>query len=98
MSEWKFLDPPNVAVVIDSRIAKNSYWIARVLHDAEDGAWQFHVDAIEYPGEIQPILISLRSATQLDPSIVELSSLPLGWQAWRTSVTSAWNLEPQRSV
>ena len=36
MAEWKFADPPNVAVCSDRSIFKSGDWIAYVVHEADD--------------------------------------------------------------
>lgn len=90
MTEWKFADPPNVAVIVDRSITVGEGWIAHVSHNADDGAWQFHAGTSKDVGESQPMLVSLRSVVQLDPSIIELTDLPLGWVAWRDTKDSVW--------
>lgn len=97
MFEWKFTDPPNVAVIADREIAKGDRWIAHVFHDAEDGAWQFHTDSLKGSSEVQSMVVSLRAIVQLDPSILELADLPLGWHAWRDTKNSAWQRKPANS-
>jgi hypothetical protein len=89
MTEWRFSDPPNVAVIVDRMIVQGEDWIAHVSHDADDGAWQFHGNSL-IATEADVILIGLRNATQLDPTIAELGDLPLGWRAWRETRTAKW--------
>jgi hypothetical protein len=85
---WKFQEPPNVAVITSRKIVNGKAWIAHVFHDAWDGEWQFHDD--EPLNEDHAALVSLREIVQLDPSVSELSDLPLGWRAWRDSHVSPW--------
>lgn len=42
MEEWKFADPPNVAVFVDRAVVTRGDWITYVSHDDDDGSWQFH--------------------------------------------------------
>ncbi len=90
MSDWQFLDPPNVAVIAHKRIVQQGEWIAYVTHDADDGAWQFHVCDPSPPSENDAMVVSLRSIVQIDPTVEELADLPVGWNAWRESANSKW--------
>ncbi len=90
MSEWKFDDPPNVAVIANRKAVSDDGWIAYVSHDAEDGGWQFHPLDAGPSNESEAIVVSLRNIVQLDSSVEELADLPCGWRAWRTSRTSPW--------
>ena len=90
MGEWKFADPPNVAVFADRGIFRRDDWIASVSHDDEDGSWQFHNSE---PGAVEEgdiMLVGLQEVVQRDESIMELADLPEGWHAWRSSKSSPW--------
>jgi hypothetical protein len=88
MEQWKFQDPPNVAVIASRKIVHGGDWIAHVSHDASDGGWQFHNE--EPLNEDNAAMVSLRNIVLLDPSVIELSGLPLRWRAWRESDISPW--------
>ena len=88
MSQWKFLDPPSVAVIVDRRVMNGEAFISVVSHDADDGAWQFLSNLPMT--EADAALVSLQSVTQLDASVMELADLPLGWRAWRNEKTGEW--------
>lgn len=98
MEEWKFADPPNVAVLSDKSIFKRGDWIAYVVHEAddddnyndEDGSWQFHSSHKQNRDEREIMLVSLQNVVRRDESILELADLPKGWHAWRTSKVSPW--------
>jgi len=98
MSEWKFSDPPNVAVFVDRSIFKQDDWIAYVVHEADDddnyndegGSWQFHSSEKQNRDEREIMLVSLQNVVQRDESILELADLPEGWHAWRSSKSSPW--------
>jgi hypothetical protein len=87
--DWKFQDPPNVAVITNKRIIKSQDWIAHVSHDEDDGGWQFHGRGPL--NEQDAAVVSLRSIVELDPSVAELADLPLGWSASRESPDSPWH-------
>ena len=40
------------------------------------------------------MVVSLENMTRIDPSILELSELPLGWRAIRRSPDEPWEFEP----
>ncbi|AEH84546.1 hypothetical protein [Mesorhizobium opportunistum] len=92
MEQWRFEDPPNVAVLSDRGIFKSGDWIAYVVHEADDddsysdegGSWQFH-NSETGPVDEGDIMIVRR-----DESILELADLPKGWHAWRSSKSSPW--------
>jgi hypothetical protein len=90
MTEWKFQDPPNVAVITTTKVLNGEDWVAFVSHDGEDGGWQFHNNEPGPLHESDAKVVSLQNMVRLDPSIVELADLPLGWHAQRDSRNSPW--------
>jgi len=90
IAQWAFSDPPNVAVFVDRRILGAGGWIALVSHDSEDGAWQFHTDNEELPTLSDGLLLCLQDIVTIDPSVNDLSTLPLGWIAWRATKQAPW--------
>ena len=94
MPEWVFEDPPNLAVITTRGVVEGRDWIAYVSHDADDGGWQFHDSDPAPPQESEAMVVSLRSIVQLDPTIVDLVDLPIGWRAWRESKGVPWHRTP----
>lgn len=98
MEEWKFADPPNVAVLSDKGIFKSGDWIAYVVHEADDddsfndegGSWQFHGSDARNKDEREIMVVALQTVVKLDESILALVDLPKGWHAWRSSTSSPW--------
>jgi len=91
MSDWKFLEPPNMAVITDKRILSGEEWIAFVSHDDEDGAWQFHIlNGSRTLSETDGAVVSLREIIELDRSVEQLADLPLGWHARRGEPDAPW--------
>ncbi|HWX67834.1 MAG TPA: hypothetical protein VNZ27_15560 [Rhodanobacter sp.] len=86
---WPFSDQPNLAVVANRKIIVEQAWIAYVSHDLDDGGWQFHVESEELI-EKNAAVVSLENVLECDPTIALLADLPLGWHAWRSSKTAAW--------
>lgn len=90
MTEWKFADPPNVAVITTRKVLSGEDWIALVTHEADDGAWQFLNSQSEPLTEADASVVGLSEIVELDTSVMELADLPLGWCAWRDSPASPW--------
>jgi hypothetical protein len=90
--DWPFDDPKNVATFTVRQIVRDGNPILRVTHDSEDGAWQF----LEWgtPNEDDAMIVGLEEMTRIDPSILELADLPLGWRAIRRSAAESWHREP----
>lgn len=92
--KWPFNDPPNVAVFTSRQIIEKTDWIQYVSHDENDGAWQFHSASgtIEKDARI----VSLKLITEIDPSVILLSTLPLGWFASRNAKNADWKIEKKQ--
>lgn len=86
--DWKFQDPPNVAVLA-ARSVLDGDWVRSVFHHVDDGAWEFHA-----AGGVNPntdlCVVSLATVVKLDPIITELHDLPAGWCAWRENIADPW--------
>lgn len=88
MSQWIFSDPPNVATFTVKQIVDEGAPILLVCHNADDGCWQFLTGSDFKMSDA--LLILLKNMINRDPSLLELSDLPLGWKAWRTSPGDSW--------
>jgi hypothetical protein len=88
MSAWPFSDPPNVASFTVRDIVQKRKPILRVCRDNEDGTWQFLTG--EPIDMADAMLVALKELVELDPSLLELADLPMGWQASRERQQSAW--------
>ncbi len=91
---WVFEDAKNTAVFTLGTIIQGEDWIAQVWHDADDGAWQFLAAGCGMFAESEAAVVSLENVTRLDPTVIALADLPLGWRAWRDAPTAPW----QRSI
>jgi len=89
---WSFADPENLAVITLKSILHAGSPILHVVHDAEDGGWQFL--GWDEAREDDATIVALRTVARLDPSIPELSDLPLGWHAWRRGRDDRWRRAP----
>ena len=92
--ERPFLDPPNTAVITSVRILDGQEWVQYVSHDEEDGAWQFH-PLQDHPEMENAAVVALHRMIEIEPRLLELADLPLGWQAWRESKDAEWIRAPQ---
>jgi hypothetical protein len=69
-------------------IVEGNSAIVYVSHD-EDGSWQFHGPEIDMNDEDMR-LVALGEMLEIDPSIVELANLPMGFEAIRKDGKSKW--------
>lgn len=67
--------------------------IVMVSHDADDGGWQFLCGTTTDPAEGR--IVHLREIVAMDPTVNDVSDLPLGWVAFRESRGAQWTREPQ---
>jgi len=92
MRAWSFDVPPNAAVVTTTYVTRERLPILLVSHEAdEDGgiSWQFHCGNGDYsPSALQ--LVGLETILQLDPRLVEIAALPVGYVATRASLGGEW--------
>lgn len=93
MKQWIFKDLPNTAVITTKNIIDKFSWIGYVSHDIDDYSWQFLEKSDEKPDVEIAMVVSLQNITELDPDIIELADLPLGWCAWRNNIKSPWHRE-----
>lgn len=88
---WDFCDPPNVVVFTTASVLEGSHPILHVTHDSDDGSWQFHTGNGR-PSIDEARIVCLQQIVELDSSITELASLPVGWQAKREQIDRPWRL------
>jgi hypothetical protein len=86
--KWPFADPENLAIFTLKRIVSGGSSILFVSHDEDDGGWQF-LDGAEVVIK-ESALVCLHHIVELDPSLVELADLPIGWSANRSSPGVPW--------
>ena len=86
-AHWPFGDAVDTVTYCTAGVAERRLPVLRVSHDAY-GDWQFLDATTEYPGE--PVLLCLGCVFEHDPSLAEISDLPLGWSAFRPEVGAEW--------
>ena len=95
-SSWLFDVPPESSVVTSSYVTRKGLPILEVSHedDEEDGAlWQFHCGNGDLDSAVLQ-LVRLDGILRLDPGLVEVATLPLGFQATRASRAAPWVFAP----
>ncbi len=92
LETWPFDDPPDAEVIILDRILRGKSSILLVTHDEEDGAWQFLDGEHVFEADAAPALLG--EVCQLDPSVMPLADLPLGWRATRVAPDLPWERAP----
>ncbi len=89
---WAFEESYVVACFTTFHVIDRSKPILRVTHDEEDGAWQFLCGTTNDPSDGR--LVCLKEAVKIDPKVVELADLPVGWCAYRERPDAEWVREP----
>lgn len=94
---WPFSDPKNLACITAIDVLDGRKPIGLVTHDVDDGSWQFlpfdGVGDDDDTGSTRRV-ISLEETTKIEPCILELADLPVGWIAYRESIAKGWTREP----
>ena len=85
---WPFDQPRNCAVFVTREVMDREEPILLVTHDVDDHGWQFIGPPDGTAANAR--IIALSEAVQLDPSILQVADLPVGWRAWRDSPEDAW--------
>jgi hypothetical protein len=91
MSAWPFADPPNLATITVRQIIDREKPILLVCHDEDDGGWQFLTGGAFDVSD--GLVVSLQNVTKIDPSVMQLADLPVGWSATRASASHPWQRE-----
>lgn len=84
--EWKFPDKPNTACFTTASVLNGSP-ICRGYHDF-DGDWQVH-GGMNEPA-INSQIVCLEDMVLLDPSLMAVHDLPIGWKAVRGAPSQPW--------
>jgi hypothetical protein len=85
---WKFPDPPHTRVFLSEAVHSGAEPVTYVSHDVEDGAWQFLGDSMA--GGAKPAISCFHHPIDKDPTLNDLSDLPLGWWAERAKPGEPW--------
>jgi hypothetical protein len=92
ITSWPFAEAETTSAITSRHVAGGAP-IVFATRALEDGAWIF-LDTATIEAEDQQAL-SLSELARLDPTILELAELPLGWQAARRSIEEPWISYPR---
>jgi len=95
--KWPFDVTPATIVVTSLYVTRDSLLIDYVTHeyDEEEGyIWQFHHENNDYRPEVL-LLVRIDEILQLDPSLMAVASLPVGYAARRQDRNSEWTIEQE---
>lgn len=79
------LDP---MVVTTEAIAKGKTQILLVIHEKGHGGWQLH-DGTDVSSQ-KPFILPKDEALRVDPTLREVTDLPVGWKASRSRKGAPW--------
>jgi hypothetical protein len=90
MAKKNFKEPSSTPVFTTKFILNDKQDITTVYHYAEDGVWQF--DSNDQYNRYEEVvkIVGLGEIINLDPSILEIADLPLGFFAKRNSKKDSW--------
>jgi hypothetical protein len=88
MNAWPFDQQKNCAVLTTTHIIKERNDILYVFHDEDDHGWQFHYGGNKSASDA--MVVALEEIVALDPSVLEIADLPVGWKAWRSKRGASW--------
>jgi hypothetical protein len=91
-TKWPFADARKMAVFTTRDIIEEGKPILLVMYDQDDGVRQFHTGKTVPASDAK--VVALDEIIFRDPSVIELTDLPLGWSAIRDSIKSPWNRQP----
>ena len=86
---WPFDEPRNVAVITTRRIMGGEHSVDHVVHDEDDGAWQFLNWEAGFEMK-EAMLVGLEEVIATDKSLLQISDLAPGWFARRERKGGPW--------
>jgi len=90
-----FKEPLNTAVFTTKFVVEENKPITYVMHDSDDGAWQFFSDDKFDDFECVAKIVGLGEIIKMDDSVLELADMPEGYYAFRESVNDKWKIQKQ---
>lgn len=81
----------DTAVFTTKYVLEKKSPIIHVYHYGEDGVWQFSSsEEVEEDEDFR--VVSLKEILRFDSSVLEVSDLPLGYEAHRKNESSLWEM------
>lgn len=87
-TSWHFDQGPRVAAVTTRQVLEDGFPILRVVHYSDDEDWAFTCGTTDDIADAR--LIAMEEALAIDPSIVDIADLPIGWGASRSELGGTW--------
>lgn len=84
------------AIVTTPDIAQGKAPVLWVVHDPYPFGWVFYGPSDDLGP--RPAMISKEEALRIDPSLVGVEDLPVGWQARRNSVQDKWTFSAMQGT
>jgi hypothetical protein len=78
----------NAGVITTEIIAAGKSPVLLVIHEAGHGGWQFH-DGSDVRGQ-RIVAIAKEDVLKMDPTLINVTDLPVGWQARRRNRADVW--------
>lgn len=89
---WAFDQGPGAAAISTKRVMVQGLPVLQVEHYADDASWAFTCGTTD--DESDGMVVSMESVVATDPSLQTIADLPVGWCAWRSSLTAPWQRGP----
>ena len=88
---WPFPDPQERSVYTTRFVLDDDLPILLVSHDP-DGEWEFLCGTTDNPKDSRQVMLS--EMVELDPRVLEVADLPVGWRAFRDRLDGPWLQQP----
>ncbi len=86
---WPFDQAENVAALTTRQVLNEGLPVLRVVHYSDDHSWAFTCGTTDDPAD--GLVVSMRYIVEIDPTLMEIATLPPGWGASREVVGTLWN-------
>ncbi len=90
-----FKEDLRTAVITTKFVLEKGSPILYVFHYKDDGSWQFSGEETDIEDEDFRV-ISLEEIINIDKSVLEVSDLPLGGEAFRKSKELTWTIQEDK--
>jgi hypothetical protein len=85
---WMFDQGRNVASLTTKQVIEQGYPVLQVIHYSDDQSWAFMCGTTSEPADAR--LVSMEQVVSTDESLHDISDLPPGWIATRSSSRAEW--------
>ncbi len=85
---WPFDQGPRVATVTTRQVLEEGFPILLAAHYSDEEDWAFTCGTTNESKDLR--LVAMEEVLAIDPTIVEIADLPIGWSASRSHVGAKW--------